>query len=335
MTDNDSTILKKLDELVRQTFSLWDEVWVGFYWRHYFYNHTQRVKVLSLDLGRQENADLEKLEYAALLHDITKRYDGRIITDNQGKRILDARGLWRNEVLVPTRENIVTKLYQKYNQYSKLHNESGAIIVKRILESQGLPKDFCNSISRIIGGHLKPKTSIAESAPDILETKILFDADTIDANIGLPAFYRNIQIRTHFALTENRNSDLEQYLEQYLNGVHSWIYRKPSFIDKMTTSSGSRRAQHRYQVMKDYYEKLLEDLNNFFSPSVKYGLLGIIHYFMVNNPDPNLKDELNHLLSRWIPKQRIIVERNTMYKEVFQRAVNFCHVLSREIDGAS
>ena len=70
-------ILQKLIQLVKETFLLWNERWLGFSWRHYFFNHTQRVRALSLKIGRKENADLKKLEYAAILHDVTKRYDGK------------------------------------------------------------------------------------------------------------------------------------------------------------------------------------------------------------------------------------------------------------------
>jgi len=329
LATDDSIILRNLDNLVRQTFLLWDEVWVGFYWRHYYYNHTQRVKALCLDIGNQEHADLQKLEYAALLHDITKRYDGKILTNNQGNRILDANGLWRNELLIPKRGNIITKLYKKYNLYFQLHNESGAFITKHILEAQGLPSNLFNSISKIVERHLKPDSSMEEFSTNQLEAKILYDADTIDANIGLTAFYRNIQIRTHFALTKNGNADLYQYIK----GASSWINRKPTFLTKMMTASGSQRAQQRYEIMKDTYEKILEDVNHDFSQSLKYGLLRVIHYFMDNNQDPNLREELNYLLTKWIPQQRKAIKRDSRYKHVFQKAINFCLSLSQEMTG--
>ena len=122
---NDQEILDRLNELVKETFLLWDEDWVDFSWRYYYFEHTQRVRALSLEIGRHEDADLRKLEYAAILHDITKRYDGKILRDSQGRRILDENGLWRNELLMPKRENIVTKLYREFDQFHKLHNVSG------------------------------------------------------------------------------------------------------------------------------------------------------------------------------------------------------------------
>ncbi|MCJ7608261.1 HD domain-containing protein, partial [Candidatus Bathyarchaeota archaeon] len=94
-----NAVLTRLSELARETFLLWDQSWVDFSWRHYYYEHTQRVRALALEIGRHEAADLDKLQYAALLHDITKRYDGKILRDSQGRRITNEYGFWRNEFL--------------------------------------------------------------------------------------------------------------------------------------------------------------------------------------------------------------------------------------------
>jgi len=143
---DDEAVLKGLNELVKETFLLWDEIWVGFSWRHYYFNHTQRVRALSLEIGRREGADLRKLEYSAVLHDVTKRYDGRVLTDSQGKRVLDENGFWHNELLMPKRENVATKLYRELNQFGNLHNVSGASVAKKLLESYGLPSSFSSSV---------------------------------------------------------------------------------------------------------------------------------------------------------------------------------------------
>ena len=219
---DDQAVLKELAELVKETFLLWDEVWVGFSWKHYFFDHTQRVRALSLEIGRREGADLRKLEYASLLHDITKRYDGNILRDNQGKRVLDENGFWRNELLMPKRENLVTRLYREHNQLHELHNLSGALIAKEILESYGFSQDFSTSVSSIIEGHLKPDPLEGEALPNILERKILYEADTIDANLGLIAFYRNIQIHTHSAIVEKGVADLRQYVDR----IRPWVKTK-------------------------------------------------------------------------------------------------------------
>ena len=114
------TILQELAQLVHGTFSLWREYWVGFSWRNYYFNHTQRVQALSRTLGMKEGANLTALDFAAVLHDITKRYDGEIILDSQGQRALDTDGFWHNELLLPQKENTVTLLYRQHNLFHSL-----------------------------------------------------------------------------------------------------------------------------------------------------------------------------------------------------------------------
>ena len=85
-----------------------------------------------------------------------------------------------------------------------------------------------------------------------LEGRVLYDADTIDANIGLPAFYRNIQISSaragqpvrpprrelrRVAAEKNFPGTWTTYLKER---IPTWIEGKQrDFVPKMTTG---RRA---------------------------------------------------------------------------------------------
>ena len=325
-------ILKELNELVKETFLLWDEIWVGFSWRHYYFNHTQRVRALSLEIGRREGADLRKLEYSALLHDITKRYDGRVLTDGQGKRILDENGFWYNELLMPRGENIVTRLYRELNQFGKLHNVSGASVAQKLLESYGLPSGFCSSVGSVIRSHLNPDMYEDGSSPaDIVEKRILYEADTIDANIGLPAFYRNVQIRTHYARVEKGRSDLEEYVSH----IEPWIDGKTFFVDRIETKTGKHLAKRRLNRMRRISCQITKELDEDFHLGLRYGLLGIIREFMDRNQDPDLLDVMSFLSSSWIPQRRKMLktERDPIARLIFQDAEGFCSLLLREIVG--
>jgi HD superfamily phosphodiesterase len=328
---NNAVILKKLNKLIKETFLLWDEVWVGFSWRNYYFNHTQRVRALSLKIGRNEDADLKKLEYAAILHDVTKRYDGRIVTDSEGKRILDEEGFWHNELLMPKRENLVTTLYREYDQLHKLHNVTAAFIAEKILRSYGFPADFYSSVSSIIKGHLKPDTYSEEYSSNILERRILYEADTIDANLGLTAFFRHVNICSHRSLHEEGKVDLQEYV----NRIEPWIKTKVFFIDRMMTETGTRIAKERNERMKEQYSNIENELQNNFIDSLNYGILGIIGHFIDHNQDPCLKDEINYLSSIWIPERENMLKTETdpNIKIIFHRAVNFCNLLSQEIEG--
>ncbi len=331
LSSDDAAILKELNDLVRETFLLWDEIWVGFSWRHYYFNHTQRVRALSLEIGRREAADLRRLEYAAILHDITKRYDGRILTDSQGKRILDENGFWRNELLMPKRENLVTKLCREFNQFGSLHSVSGAFVANKILETYGFPSGFCASVGSIIENHLKPDNDEEGSSSDVLEKRILYEADTIDANLGLTAFYRNVQIRTHYATAAKGRVDLRQYIRH----IEPWIESKTSFIDRIVTKTGTNIARQRYERMKNLSSQIRDELQNSRRNSLNNGMLGIIKGFMNRNRDPNLVDEMEFLLTRWIPARERVVEasKDPETRSTFNRARDFCYLLSGEIKG--
>src|SRR5215472_16198914 len=106
MIDHEA-VLCELDALVRDTYQLWDECWVGFSWRNYTYDHVQRVRRLALNLAAEESADQHVLDVASVLHDVTKSYDGEVLM-RDGQRVFDEQGFWRNEYLPPARVNAVT-----------------------------------------------------------------------------------------------------------------------------------------------------------------------------------------------------------------------------------
>ncbi|MDQ1281075.1 MAG: hypothetical protein QG670_2339 [Thermoproteota archaeon] len=326
---NDRIVLEELAKLVRETFLLWDDVWVGFSWRHYFFEHTQRVRALSLEIGRREGANLRKLEYAALLHDITKRYDGNILKDNQGKRLLDQNGFWRNELLMPKKENPITKMYQDYNQFHELHNLSGALIAKKILESQNFSADFCASVGSIIEGHLKPEPMGGEGLPNLLERRILYESDTIDANLGLIAVYRNIHIHTHSMIAEKGSIDLRQYIDR----MKTWINTKTPFIERMTTETSIKIAKERRERMEEFCQRIVEERDNDYLAGTEYGMLGVIKYLIDCNVNPNLLDEISYLQNYWIPQRNGKLNQSPKSEEILRNAVDFCRLLSQEIEG--
>jgi hypothetical protein len=328
----DKTLLKRLEELVKETFLLWDEIWVGFSWRHYHLNHTQRVRALSLEIGKLEGADLRKLEYSALLHDITKRYDGEVLTDSQGKQILDENGFWHNELLMPKRENLITRLYSELDLFGKLHNVSGALIAEKLLNYYDLPNSFSSSVGSIIRSHLNPdmhKERASDS--DALEKRILYEADTIDSNIGLPAFYRNVQIRTHYVKIEKGVNDLEEYVSH----IDPWIISKTSFLDRIKTKTGKEKATRRINEMKRISRQIEKERKLSLSKGIKYGLLGIIKEFMDSNEDPNLQDEMSFLKNTWIPQRgrMLKTKEDPKSQAIFEEAEKFCSLMLREIDG--
>ena len=304
LTAADAAALQALDALVQETHLLWDEEWVGFSWRNYTYEHMQRVRGLSRTMGRDEGADPRVIEFAATLHDVTKSYDGEIIVGPDGKRVLDENGFWKNETLRPKRANRVTELYEQLGLGGSLHNVSGGQVAAALLDEAGYPSHFRERVDRAIREHLMAGSDAS------LEGRVLYDADTIDANIGLPAFYRNIQIslrgqdrqyeRRGESFVEWLKAHLPEYLDGYLKErIPTWIEGKQKdFIPKMTTAAGRRVAQGRIDRLIQINNELIGELEGL-EEAVESGRLAVVRYFMENRRNPRLTEQLGLLEQRW------------------------------------
>ncbi|MGH2356074.1 MAG: HD domain-containing protein [Chloroflexota bacterium] len=300
----DEAAIRQLDDLVRETHLLWDQEWVGFSWRNYTYEHMQRVRGLARTLGREEGADGRVIEFAATLHDVTKSYDGEIIVGPDGKRALDENGFWKNQTLLPTRANKVTELYEQLGLAGTLHNVSGGRIADALLEQAGYVGDFRSRVDQAIREHL-----LAGSAASP-EGKALYDADTIDANIGLPAFYRNIQISLHGqdnqyarrgeSFVEWLGEHLPQYLDGYLKErIPTWIDGKQrDFIPKMNTAAGQVIAEQRIERLRRFNAALIAELEEL-EQAIERGRLAVVRYFMENRRNPQFTEQIALLEQRW------------------------------------
>lgn len=299
-------LLAELSDLLRDTYYCWDEDWVGFSWRNYTYDHVQRVRALALEMGKRAGAALP-LNYAALLHDITKSYDGEIVM-KEGKRVLDENGFWRNETLLPARQNLVARIYEERGLRGTVHSISGAIVATELLKPHGFDEPFLAHVREIIGTHLK-----VDPARSSLEGKLLYDADTIDANVGLPAFYRNIQITAHrldeqYAQAGECFSDyiaknLETFLAPYLReSVPNWIDGKRNdFVGRMTTEWGREVIVSRIERFRRHLDELQRELD-YFEDAVKSGRLAIVKRFFSHRDQPRLSVELDYLEKQWLPR---------------------------------
>jgi hypothetical protein len=330
------TALAAVEALVRETFELWDVVRVGFSWRHYYLNHTYRIRNLSVQMASAEGGDPDLLEIAAILHDITKRYDGNILTGSDGKRVLDEEGFWRNEMIMPDRSNWVTKLYDELELQGLIHHISGAVITDRVLGEYGFEAPYREAVAEVVRGHLKPE-NLDEAEFNrryrLVESRILYDADTIDPNLGLTAFYRNIQINAGGALRRGEPIDLESYVR----GLPRWVNMKDEFIDKMITQRGREIAAERQQRNRQLCAQL-EDEVEAFALNDAYGMIGCIRYLMTDAEDPSLHRHARGLREEWLPEreQALADERahdRSAAAESLERARGFIGMLEAEIAG--
>jgi len=329
-------IQTELNELALETFGLWDEARVGFRWKYYLSNHTQRVHASCLELGKREGADQLALSFAATLHDITKPYDGEIYTDSDGKRILDENGFWKNEVLMPARSNIVTELYDSNNLYGSMHHISGAFIARKLLERYYLKQGFIDNVSSIIAAHVKPLKLTPEEYNHVygkIENKIIYDADTMDANLGYVAFFRNIHIHAPRHL-QNGGFNMAQYLAS----IEPWINSKQSFADGLLTGLAREMGKQRQWRKQQLYQQFITEQNN---PELntKYGMLGVINYFVSQTSEPNFGKEMLHLQQSWIPERERWLDQNShgtdseQARQSLRRVMDFCETISEEATG--
>ena len=334
---NYSQVLNELETLVNETFGLWEHNRVGFQWRHYTWNHTMRVRALSMELGKREGGDVKLLEVAGTLHDITKRYDGVILTDDNGQRILDHNGFWLNETLTPASQNVVTELYNKHNLHGKVHHESGAVITENILGMYDFEPDFVQAATAVVLAHLKPMNLTAEDFKLLynrVENQVLYDADTMDPNVGYTAFFRNIHIHSYFAL-QRGNFDLEDYVKN----LPRWINSKQEFVDKLLTESSREVAQARQDRNQHLFLQMVDELDDM-EINRKYGLLGVIEYFVSVTEDPHFLNQLDYLQNEWLPQRRQWLaeeENDASARDRAQSAIDrvdeFLILMTRESNG--
>jgi hypothetical protein len=306
LTAQDQAVLTALEDLVRETYQLWDEIWVGFSWRNYTYDHVMRVRNLARTIAAAEGGDLRALEFGATLHDVTKSFDGEILM-RDGQRVLDPEGFWINAKLPPARSNRVTQLYDDLNLVGTVHHVSGGRIAEALLADLGYDGAFCEEVREIIHTHLKPLPTSSRAGLS------LYDADTIDANIGLPAFYRNVQITLHRMQQDydRRGEDLDaylaanlpNYLQTYLGEkIPAWINgKRDDFIAKLTTETGKQVARDRIAYLLEANDALVAELTDF-DHNRTYGRLAVVCRFIEHRSNPSLTAEIHHLANRWAPE---------------------------------
>ena len=327
-------MIAEIDALLRETYALWSGVRVGFSWRHYYLNHTYRIRDLSLSMAEAEGGDPELLTVAALLHDITKRYDGEILKGPDGKAVLDEEGFWRNERVAPDGSNWVTRLYDELELSGLIHHVSGAVIAERVLEAYGYAAPYRETVAEVIRGHLKPE-SLSEAEMNrryrLPETRVLYDADTIDPNMGLTALYRNIQIHTGGWLRRGETPDLEAYVRS----LSRWVPTKDAFIAKLLTEQGREVAAERQRRNRRVCAELEAELADF-DLNREYGLLGCIEYLMGDAHDPSLHRHANGLRESWLPAREAALADEKSPEgpaESLARARAFIALLEAEIAG--
>jgi len=300
-----ASLTAELDRLLRETYALWEPGWVNFNWRGYTYDHVRRVTSLSLRLCRDEGGDRRVVELAALLHDITKPYDGRYVLDEGGQRVVDERGYWRNETRWPLGRNEVTDLYDRLGLGGQPHNISGGGVAHEILTRRGVDEDLALRATKAIRDHLRP--------PDdaLAESLCLYDADTIDANIGLPALVRNIYIRLHYRDLRREPDEMPterlireapmDYLTSYVReSLPTWASgKRRDFVPRLTTETARALAQERLNYLDGVLRQMQTELDHP-GEACAHGALAVMLHYMTRRAEPSVNSETDYLRKVWL-----------------------------------
>lgn len=192
------------------------------------FDHILRVYRLAERLALSEDADLEIVRVAALLHDA--QYD-------QGAK-------------------------ESTHSRQEHHLES-AEVAAQVLEAEGWTAERIAAVQHCIRAHRFRDTS---EQPQTLEAKVLFDADKLDA-IGAIGVARAIAYATQadqplYATPSPQflKSGRTQPGEPH-SAYHEYLFKLRTLKDLMYTKTGRALANERHRFMAHFFERLAEEIN--------------------------------------------------------------------------
>jgi uncharacterized protein len=196
-------------------------------------SHIERVLRMAKEIGKQEGADLEIVELAAILHDI---FENREASSNTGG--------FRHEI-------------------------EGSKESRKILTKLGLADATIDAVCHCIESHRKRSGKIE---PQTIEAKCLFDADKLDC-IGAIGIIRSAFVSfDHQQEFYREEKDLEAYKHRNLRQDGTIIdYAQHSsnleyelslkeVAKRMYTETGRRLAKERSTFMDEFYDRLGKEL---------------------------------------------------------------------------
>ncbi len=185
------------------------------------FEHTMRVYNLCMHIGKTENADLDILSYAAILHDIARQEQDAV----KGKIC---------------------------------HAERGGEIAKELLKKHGFPEDKILKITHCIETHRSrgSKIPVSKEAQILYDSDKL---DGIGA-VGIGRafmFAQNVGAKLH----NEKGIDIEKtkaYSEED-TAYREFVVKLRKVKDKLMTKEGKRLAEERHEFMIEFFERLNQE----------------------------------------------------------------------------
>jgi len=191
------------------------------------FDHVLRVYRTSERLALAENADLEIVRAAALLHDSRGSAPG-------------AGGNARVE-----------------------HHITSAHFAGIILAEKGWPEEKIKSVQHCILTH---RFRAKEETPRTIEAKVLFDADKLDV-LGAIGAARTIAfgaLENQPIYADPSQKFLEtgqKEPDERHSSYHEFLFKLRHVKDRMFTKSGKAMAQSRYTYLVNFYEQLQAEVH--------------------------------------------------------------------------
>ncbi len=219
--------------------SLRTEIWetVDLYypkhdWAH-GRSHIQRVVRMAMKIGKQEGANLEIIELAAILHDIFENREAQASIEG-----------FRHEI-------------------------EGSKEARKILTKLGIADGTVDAVCHCIESHRKRSGRIK---PETIEAKCLFDADKLDC-IGAIGIIRSAFISFDRKQEFYREEDnIDAYKRRNIRpdgtiidfALHSsnleYELSLKGVVSRMYTETGKRLAKERAAFMDGFYDRLGKEI---------------------------------------------------------------------------
>jgi uncharacterized protein len=184
------------------------------------FDHVLRVYRMAEVIGAELGADMEILKAAALLHDASGAAPGE-----GGARAS--------------------------------HEQDSAEFARGVLQEEGWGEERIRAVEHCIRTHRYRN----QEEPESLEAKILFDVDKLDV-VGAFGVARTIgyAVQAHRPIFSQPS---ERFLKEGLkepdelhSAYHEYLFKLRHVKDRLFTQSAKRIAEHRHQVLTQFFEQL-------------------------------------------------------------------------------
>ncbi|MCX6721536.1 MAG: HD domain-containing protein [Candidatus Staskawiczbacteria bacterium] len=186
------------------------------------WEHTERVYNLAMHIGKKENADLEILGLAAILHDIARKEQD----ESNGK--ID-------------------------------HAQKGAEMAKKILSKYNLPEEKIKNICHCIQAHRYRNNIIPETieAKVLYDSDKLDSIGAIGTGRNF-SFAGHLGAKVH---DKNVNLDKSAEYTQDDTAYREYMVKLRHIKDRIITNEGKRIAEGRHKFQEKFFERLNKEVD--------------------------------------------------------------------------